>query len=177
MTALWGLALALGVALASVAAARTPLHLPLFGAGCLLLVACVGWGRNRAQKLRRAAAGDLGASDSLDRSRGGALAEVSSAIRALRAEAESIELPAMLARLDAVIEGPIQSFVALTEAWQPIVAPEVFARSAGPFATAERFVARAWSATADGHRGEATASLDAALAHLEDVDRALGLPG
>jgi hypothetical protein len=47
-----------------------------------------------------------------------------------------------------------------------------YARIMTPFASAERWLFRAWSASSDGHRPEAVASLDQALAHLEEAREA-----
>lgn len=150
--------LVLGTIVASLGGAKLPsASIVVSGVGLALLVGAVACLRWRARPAATEAA-TLSADDprSLLRRLPGRLEE-------LAASAPELELAGVMAAIDAVaaeLGSPIAdgSTALLSE-----LGTARFAAIFGPFASAERALARAWSAAADGHRGEANAALAVAL--------------
>lgn len=98
-----------------------------------------------------------------------ALVELTAGVEALSAESESAALEAIKARVeDLVWIGP-ERVGAAQEAIAAKVGFSVYAEVMTPLATCERWLNRAWSAAADGHRPECTASLQTALTFAREA--------
>lgn len=162
-----GLALlVLGTVVASLGGARLPEadHL-VSGVGVAMLVG----GLVAMRLAARTAAGDAqaergGEGDPLALLRG-----LPEQIAPLREQATTLELPRLV---DAIGEVVRRHFSPLSEnapSLLPRLGPDLFSRVLGPYARAERSIARAWSAASDGHREESVASLDQAHSLLAEA--------
>lgn len=165
-------ALVLGTVVASLGGARLPradttvsvIGLALLVAGIIgvRLVA-----RTRAQEGSSASDG-LGAADPLS-----LLRAIPERLEPLIDRAPTAPLPEIVREIAAVVD---RHFTPLSE-----VAPSMlgrlgaarFATVFGSYASAERAIARAWSAAADGHRAEAVASLGRAKDRIHEALREL----
>lgn len=74
---------------------------------------------------------------------------------ALGAEIGSLELPALHARVDDILSGPATEFAEGRQAIADLFGVGAYAAVLGPFSQGERYLNRAWSASADGYREEA----------------------
>lgn len=77
---------------------------------------------------------------------------------------------AVVKYIDEQLAEPFSDFADARNALVKRFGLEGFADVMTQFASAERFVNRAWSASADGYRGEAEASLERAQGHLQRAD-------
>ena len=92
---------------------------------------------------------------------------------ALASEASSLSLSDLTQRLDAI---DAELVAPIADGSGELLAPLGAARFAeifGPFASAERALARSWSAAADGHESEALASLENAKTRAHAARAAL----
>jgi hypothetical protein len=88
--------------------------------------------------------------------------------------AAELELGELIAELDGL---EVELLAPIADGSPPLLAAlgtPRFAAIFGPFASAERAVARAWSAAADGHRTEALSALEVAVARARSAVSALG---
>jgi hypothetical protein len=67
----------------------------------------------------------------------------------------TIELGALHARVDELLTGPVTDFAEGRQALIDVFGIGPYAEVMGPFSHAERYLNRAWSASADGYRDEA----------------------
>jgi hypothetical protein len=152
-----------GTIIATLGGARMP-HVDRLWVGAGLVVLLAG-----AALLRVAERGGSGSTQA-GASREGAL----QALRALPAHVSAIESEAAGLPLSdlATKLGALQTdhFVPLSRRAPELARTfggDLYARVFGPYACAERALARAWSAAADGHRPEVIASLRRAAAELD----------
>lgn len=157
-----------GTVVASLGGAKLPTaSVPVSAAGLGLLLAalvCLRWKRPAERS---------GGAESPQGAVLARLSELPARVAHLHAEARELALPGILERLDALdaeLVGPIAdgSSSLLSE-----LGATRFADVFGAFAGAERALARAWSAAADGHRPETEAALGRALERARDAARAL----
>jgi hypothetical protein len=95
--------------------------------------------------------GTRGSADALKR----ALAKVEEDLRQLEDELEELDLPQLHRRVDQIVGGPISDFVDSCEILRLQHGGQAYGKVMAPFAQAERYLNRAWSATTDGYRDEA----------------------
>ena len=84
---------------------------------------------------------------------------LAAAVDQLAEEAAQLSAAEIHAKLDPLIEGPSYTFVENRNVLKAAAGITVFADVMDPFSRGERQLARAWSASVDGHEGEARASL------------------
>ena len=160
--------LVVGTIVASLGGAKLPsASLPVAGAGLGLLVVALVLMR---YKPKGAAATGPASSESAVLE---LVARLPERLDALSSEASELSLEELTKRLDAIdveLVAPIAD--GSGELLGPLGAMR-FAEVFGAFASAERSLARTWSAAADGHRTEALASLENAKARALDARAAL----
>lgn len=76
-------------------------------------------------------------------------------------------------RLDALVSGPLADAIENRQALIDRFGMAAYARVMGPFATTERYLNRAWSASVDGYPEETTTYLHRAVPPLEEARREL----
>ncbi|MBL8680913.1 MAG: hypothetical protein JNK05_17160 [Myxococcales bacterium] len=138
--------------------------------GILILCAGILWAR-RARASTTAQSAEGAREKPLDYARQ-RVTEALERTRALRATAESAELTAIAAGAEAIVRECVEAVAKAQEAIAAAHGFNAYAEIMTPFAAGERWLNRAWSAASDGHRGEATHSLDRAIEHIERATRA-----
>ena len=163
----WSL-LVIGTVVASLGGARLPsASAVVSGAGLALLIVAIALLR-RSQAADRQDGATLSSSD--PRSLLPALPE---RLEVIERDAQALPLPELIRRLDALGAELVTPIADGSPPLLPKLGTQRFASIFGPFASAERALARAWSAAADGHRPEALASLGLALSRSRDAVSAL----
>lgn len=80
-----------------------------------------------------------------------------------------VELVGLHARIDAELMAHLDQFVEARESMIPRLGMQAYADIMSPFATGERILNRAWSASVDGYVDEVRSCVRQALAQLEDA--------
>ena len=97
------------------------------------------------------------------------VARIERTVADLVARESELELPDLRRALDHLIEGDVADFVRGRDALRSKLGTAAFAEVFGPFSSAERRLARAWSAAVDDHVDEARDATRDALPHLEQT--------
>ena len=97
------------------------------------------------------------------------LAKVAEQVAALAAEAKDADFEHVKKRVEELNWLGAERIGQAQEAIAARVGFAAYAEVMAPLATAERLLYRAWSAAADGHRGEVIASLEAAVPHANEA--------
>lgn len=141
----------------------------IVGVGILILCAGIAWARRaRASTSAQSAEGQREKPLDFAKQR---VAEALERTRALRAEADSKELASIASGAEAIVRDCVEAVAKAQEAIANAHGFNAYAELMTPFAAGERWLNRAWSAASDGHREEATRSLDRAIEHIERATR------
>jgi hypothetical protein len=134
-------------------------------------VLCVGiaWARLAAGK-RTAAGVNAGGDHAIERVQN-ALDAAKRRTATLRATADSAELEAIAKECEAIVRECVEAVAAQQESLSRAYGFAGYAQVMTPFAAAERWLNRAWSAASDTHRPEVIASLDRAIEHIDEALR------
>lgn len=95
-------------------------------------------------------------------------------VRALAAASAGLSRDDLLAGCDDLLTGPVFAFGAAADQLRAALGGRAYARVMSSFSTGERRLSRAWSASADGYREEAVASLSECVEPFEAALDALG---
>jgi hypothetical protein len=168
MKALGYVLLALGTVIASLGGAKLPsASIWVSGAGLLLLV--IGGVCLRATTRKTADGAALRADDPR-----ALLRRLPERLEELVRTAPGLELDELVTRLGALGAELLLPIGDGSPALLRQLGSQRFASIFGPFAGAERALARAWTAAADGHRPEAEDALSQALGRARESVQALG---
>jgi hypothetical protein len=137
--------------------------------GILILCAGIAWAR-LAQCRRTQEGSNAGGERAIEVMKT-ALASAQSRTKALRESAQSTALDQVAKECEAIVRDCVEAVAAQQESLSRIYGCAGYAQVMTPFAAAERWLNRAWSAASDTHRPEVLASLDRAIKH---IDEALG---
>lgn len=135
--------------------------------GILILCAGIAWARIAQGK--RASEGTTAGSDRAIEVMKSALASAQARTRSLRERAQSTALDQVASECEAIVRDCVEAVAAQQESLSRIYGFAGYAQVMTPFAAAERWLNRAWSAASDTHRPEVLASLDRALEHIEEA--------
>lgn len=147
-------------------------HLPQANwtvAGVGLVILALGAVLTRVGQLRRLGTGGQGESLQGIQS---ALETLPGTVEALAMEAKNLSLEELVERLTELEALHLRPISDAAPRLLGTLGGSAFAEIFGPYASGERYLARAWSAAADGHRAEATASLSAGADSLKRAARA-----
>lgn len=142
----------------------------------LLLLGCVGVAIVRVSSRRKATHADVLAANVRDIDESIAeLAAVSSELARHRYEADVYDLPK---QIDELIPGPVLRFVEARESIAHVYGVQAYAEVMSEFATAERYINRVWSCSAEGYVDEAQTYLERAAVQFRAArDRLSALAG
>lgn len=97
------------------------------------------------------------------------LTRIAESVNRLVENEQSLDVADLQPELDGLLEGDVADFVRGRDALRSSLGTSAFAEIFGPFSSAERKLARAWSAAVDDHIDEARSSLRDALPHLDQA--------
>lgn len=158
--------LVVGTIVGSLGGARLPeADLTIAGAGIALLVVALVLLRWPRTTTTGGAVGDARALV--------LLGELPALVEALASDAATLEPSEVRGRLDALQRSHVLPIADGSTALLPALGADRFALVFGAFASAERWLARAWSAAADQHAEETRASLASALERLREAKASL----
>jgi hypothetical protein len=157
----------LGMTLAMLGGATWPApRWSVVALGLAVLLAAIAWAR--ASRRREAAAAASSGERPLELARA-RITDALARTRALRESASHEALTSIGERAEAVVRECVEPVARAQESLTREHTFAGYARIMTPFASAERWLFRAWSAASDGHRPEVLVSLDHALAHLDEA--------
>lgn len=137
--------------------------------GILILCAGIAWARI-AQGKRSAQGSNAGGDRAIEVMKS-ALSSAQERTKSLRQTAHDASLDEVAKECEAIVRDCVEAVAAQQESLSRIYGFAGYAQVMTPFAAAERWLNRAWSAASDTHRPEVLASLDHAIEH---IDEALG---
>lgn len=134
-----------------------------------ILILCVGiaWARV-AQKKRATAAAGASSERAVDVVKA-ALDQALSRTRALRSSAADAPFDQVTTECEAIVRECVERVAGQQESLSREFGFSGYAQVMTPFAAAERWLNRAWSAASDTHRPEVRASLDRAIEHIDEA--------
>lgn len=137
--------------------------------GIVVLCAGIAWARI-AQKKRAETTANAGAGRPIDLVKS-ALDAAKSRTAALRSGADTAVLETVATECEAIVRECVEAVAAQQESLSRAYGFGGYALVMTPFAAAERWLNRAWSAASDSHRPEMIASLDHAIEHIDEALR------
>lgn len=136
-------------------------------AGILILCVGIAWARI-AQKKRATAAASASSERAIDVVQS-ALDQASSRTRALRSSAAEAPFDGVTTECEAIVRECVERVAGQQESLSREYGFAGYAQVMTPFAAAERWLNRAWSAASDAHRPEVLASLERAIEHIDEA--------
>jgi hypothetical protein len=137
--------------------------------GIGVLGAGIVWARLAAGK-RTAAGVNAGGDRAIERVQS-ALDAAKQRTAAVRASAESAAFEAIANECEGIVRDCVEAVAAQQESLSRTYGFAGYAQVMTPFAAAERWLNRTWSAASDAHRPEVLASLDHAIEHIDEALR------
>lgn len=135
--------------------------------GILILCAGIAWAR--IARGRRASDGANAGSDRAIEVMKSALASAQTRTKTLRERAPAAALDEVAKECEAIVRDCVEAVAAQQESLSRIYGFAGYAQVMTPFAAAERWLNRAWSAASDTHRPEVLSSLDRAIEHIDEA--------
>lgn len=102
-----------------------------------------------------------------------ALSETLRLAAGLQGRLSALGLDALHGEVDALVNGPVADFVDNRLSITDNFGVGAYAEVMAPFATAERYLNRAWSSSADGYLQEAVDCVGRAVPRIEEAERAM----